>query len=93
VARLGGLKVEIFSDEHGPPHFRVRDGDESADFRISDCARIAGDLHGHERQVRRWHKDNEQKLIDAWDARRPTDCPVGKYTEPTPRQSVKTDGL
>jgi len=82
VAQFGGLMVEIFSDEHGPPHFRVRCGEESANFRISDCAPLAGELSRHGRKIRRWHKGNKQKLIDTWNERRPTNCPVGNYVEP-----------
>lgn len=81
VASFDGLKVEIFSNEHGPPHFRVSYDGKSANYRISDCERIAGDLGRHEAKIRWWHGQNKKLLIETWDARRPTDCPVGKYRE------------
>lgn len=37
VARFSGLKVEIYSKEHPPPHFHVKGGDVDAVFSISNC--------------------------------------------------------
>lgn len=38
-----GLKIEIFANEHPPPHFRVLYQGESNNFRIADCSAINGD--------------------------------------------------
>jgi hypothetical protein len=35
-----GLKMEIRSDEHPPPHFHVLYGNEDASFSIIDCQRL-----------------------------------------------------
>jgi hypothetical protein len=34
VANLDGLKIEIFSKEHPPPHFRVLYAGETANFTV-----------------------------------------------------------
>lgn len=83
VDRLGGLKIEIFSNEHPPPHFRVKFQGSAANYRISDCGRIngSGEVVRFENNILKWWKSNKQKLIDTWNERRPTDCPVGVYQE------------
>ena len=46
VGRFGGFKVDIFADEHPPPHFRVSYQGESASYRITDGVKIGGALRG-----------------------------------------------
>lgn len=83
VATLdGGLKVQIFSREHPPPHFRVFYAGENAHFSISDCQKLVGGLAKWERTIRAWHAENKGKLIEVWNRTRPSDCPVGAYREP-----------
>jgi hypothetical protein len=81
VGQFDGFKVHIYSKEHPPPHFRVEYSGETADFRITDCERIAGGLTKHQRRIRAWHKRNKKRLAQVWNARRPTDCPVGAVSE------------
>ena len=83
VDRLGGLRIEVFSNEHPPPHFRVKFQGSTAKYRISDCQRIngSGEVVRFENNIFKWWKSNKQKLIDTWNERRPTDCPVGVYQE------------
>jgi len=77
-----GLKIEIFADEHPPPHFRVLYQGETNNFRISDGIPMNGDgLRQYFRDIRKWHKKNKQVLIDTWNRTRPSDCPVGMYKE------------
>jgi Domain of unknown function (DUF4160) len=80
VGKLNGLKIEVFSDEHPPPHFRVKFGSETNCFRIADCKPMYGDsLKQYFRNIKKWHYDYKQVLIDAWNTTRPSDCPVGRY--------------
>lgn len=81
VAMLDGLKIEIFSDEHPPPHFRVLYSGETASFAIKDCRKLVGGLTKWERNIRRWHAAHKADLIAAWNRTRPTGCPVGFYRE------------
>lgn len=85
VGRFGGLKVEIFSNEHPPPHFRVKFQGSTANYTISNCQLIDGsrEILRYEKCIKQWWKENKQKLIDCWDNRRPSDCPVGLYREAT----------
>jgi hypothetical protein len=81
VARVGPLKIEIFSDEHPPPHFRVSYQGQSANYTISDCTPINGGLGRFYKNIREWHAEYKQTLIEVWNRTRPTDCPVGEYRE------------
>jgi hypothetical protein len=81
VDRLAGLRFEIYPDEHSPPHFHVSAPELNASFAIEDCRLLAG----HPRsdvlaKVRYWHKHSKHKLIEIWNATRPTDCQVGPYS-------------
>jgi hypothetical protein len=75
------FKIEVFANEHPPPHFRVQYAGETANYRIKDCQQLNGGLLRYERLIRKWHSKNKPKLIEAWNNFRPSDCPVGEYVE------------
>ena len=81
VARVDGLKIEIFSCEHPPPHFRVIYAGETANFTIKDCSKLNGDLEKWERNIKKWHKEHKADLISVWNSARPSGCPVGEYSD------------
>ena len=81
VANLDGLKIQIFSNEHPPPHFRVEYAGETANFSIKDCSKLNGGLTRWDRNIRRWHASHKSQLIEVWNRTRPSDCPVGEYRE------------
>lgn len=81
VGRFKGFKVEIFSNEHPPPHFRVAYQGETCTFRIDDCRPLNGGLKRWYRNIRKWHSDNREMLIETWNRTRPSDCPVGVFAE------------
>lgn len=81
VDRFAGLKIELFSREHPPPHFRVICGGETANYRILDCYKLNGGLNREYRIIRDWHSKNKNKLIETWNKLRPSNCPVGEYLE------------
>jgi len=83
VARINGLKIEIFSNEHPPPHFRVICAGETANYRISDCYQLNGGLNKWRKNIEYWHRQNKDLLIETWNALRPGNCPVGEYIEKT----------
>jgi len=82
VARLNGLKIEIYPNEHAPPHFHVRSPNVRASFAIADCTKLEGDVSAADlRKIRYWHAHAKPMLIERWNATRPTDCVVGAYHE------------
>lgn len=83
VDYLKGAKIEIFSNEHPPPHFRVKYQGSTANYSIKDGRRIngSGEVTRFDKNIYKWWKKNKQKLIEIWNERRPSDCPVGVYHE------------
>jgi hypothetical protein len=80
--RIGPLRIQVFSNEHPPPHFRVICNAGRNDFTISDCTPLHGnELNRFFHQIREWHKTHKQDLISTWNDTRPSDCPVGIYRE------------
>ncbi len=82
VARLSGnIKIQVFGDEHAPPHFCVEVGGKTANFTIRDCSQLNGDIGRWKHNVIDWHSGNKALLIKEWNASRPTGCPVGPYKD------------
>jgi len=81
VAIERGMKIEIFANEHPPPHFRVKIGGDTANFRIDNCEPLNGDkpVLRRQREIKRWHANNRDALIQTWNKTRPSDCPVGEF--------------
>lgn len=76
----GGLKIEVYPDEHPPPHFHVKAQGVNASFDIENCIKLAGTVSSIEmKKIKFWHKHSKHLLIEAWNKSRPTNCTVGKY--------------
>ena len=82
VARVKGLRIEVYAREHPPPHFHIKGGDVDASFSLTDCSLIEGRIGGREQAlVEWWYQRSRPVLIRAWNESRPTDCPVGPVEE------------
>lgn len=78
VARVQGLQIHVYANEHSPPHFHVKSTDVDASFTVQDCAFMCGNIDGREqRLIRWWYERSRPQLVAAWNATRPSDCPVG----------------
>lgn len=82
VARVNGLKIEVYAREHPPPHFHLTGGGVDATFSLTDCTHIEGRIASREKAlVLWWYGWSRGILLRAWNDSRPTDCPVGPVTE------------
>lgn len=82
VARVNGLKIEVFSREHPPPHFHISGGGLDATFSLVDGTHLEGQIGGRERAlVDWWYQRSRATLVRAWNESRPTDCSVGPVVE------------
>ncbi len=80
VARLDGLKIEIYANEHPPPHFHVKSPNVNASFDIENCTLLEGSVNKKDlKKIQFWHKHAKLILVEIWNSRRPTSCPVGKF--------------
>ncbi len=69
IVILGKLKVQVFADDHNPPHFHAVTPDHEALIRISDLQILQGQIarRDYERLLD-WASSNENRglLEDAW---------------------------
>ncbi|MDO9545659.1 MAG: DUF4160 domain-containing protein [Pelolinea sp.] len=80
VDNVRGMRIEIYPNEHQPPHFHIKSSDFQASFRIDDCSLIAGNINGgNYRKILYWYEHAKPKLIEIWNKTRPTNCIVGVY--------------
>jgi hypothetical protein len=80
VGTINGYKIEIYSDEHSPPHFHiVKNNKKLAAYTIDDCKKLSGDLPNKlERKVLFFHECAKDKLIEFWNNTRHGNCEVGE---------------
>ena len=64
---VDGLKIEIYHNEHPPPHFHVKANGIDASFSIKECQFIVGKIGSREQMmVEWWYKKSRLKLIQFW---------------------------
>ena len=82
VARVEGLRIEIYANEHPPPHFHVKAPGIDGTFDILTCELLRGTVPGRERRlIEWWHRRGRSLLIREWNQSRPSGCPVGPIDE------------
>lgn len=80
IQKVNGLKIEIYPNEHAPPHFHVKSPNINASFTIENCEKLEGNINSNDlKKIKFWHKSSKQLLISKWNETRPTDCTVGEY--------------
>jgi len=80
VVRVDGLKIEIYSNEHPPPHFHVKSPNVNASFSIEGCEHLKGEIsRGDLKKIEYWHRRAKPLLVEHWNKSRPTNCTVGAY--------------
>lgn len=73
VAHVHGLQINIYSNEHSPPHFHVKSPDIDASFTIDNCTFMYGNIDNREKKlVRWWYERSKPILIKTWNSTRPT---------------------
>ncbi len=67
IAYFYGIAIQMFFNDHNPPHFHARYGRAKAIVRISDGELIAGELPPlAKRIVREWALARRAELEDNW---------------------------
>ncbi len=81
VDKVRGIKIEIYSNEHPPPHFHIVGNGLKATLALYD-GRVLENNGFSSRDIKRvqdWFVNAKGKLIDVWNNTRPDGCIVGKY--------------
>jgi hypothetical protein len=71
VGRVRNMKIEIYSNDHNPPHFHVKSNDRSinAKFRLDNCDFIKGSIGTKDyKRIKAFFEDDETKKMmkDMW---------------------------
>lgn len=64
VGRIRNMKIEIYSNDHNPPHFHVKSSDKSinATFRLDDCTILQGEINSKDiKRIEAFYNDPETK--------------------------------
>lgn len=83
VDRINGIKIEIYSNEHPPPHFHIVSNELKASLRIDngEILENTGFSGKQIKTVQNWFLKSKNRLIEVWNKTRPEDCQVGIYRE------------
>lgn len=80
VDRVYGLRIEVYSNEHPPPHFHVKSPNVDASFTIEGCDLISGNIDARDlKKIQFWFKYAKPKIVEVWNSTRPSDCVVGEF--------------
>jgi len=83
VDKIRHIKIEIYSNEHPPPHFHIVSNGAKASFAIDDCRELenSGFNSREIKNIRDWFIHSKGKLIEVWNKTRPADCVVGTIND------------
>ncbi len=66
VERIRNMKIEIYSNDHNPPHFHVKSNDKTinAVFSLKDCSLLKGTIRGKDKKrIEAFFKDQKIQII------------------------------
>ncbi|CDZ43310.1 DUF4160 domain-containing protein [Neorhizobium galegae] len=68
IIKLGNLKIQIFADDHHPPHFHIVTPDHEVLVRLSDLEILAGSIDRQSlHRALAWVRKNRKVLNEAWE--------------------------
>ena len=68
VVQIGNLKIQIYADDHNPPHFHVVTPDCQALIRIDSLAMLRGSLRRADFEAAiDWAREHLTEIKDEWD--------------------------
>lgn len=80
LSRFGAFSAHIYADKHPPPHFHVKYNGEENSFSIETGEPLHPNngLSRYFKNINKWYKKNNLRLIDCWNENRPDNCPAGQ---------------
>jgi intein/homing endonuclease len=69
VNKVRNLRIEMYSNDHNPPHFHVKTkcGTINAKFKLEDCSLLSGEVDTKDyRRIKAFHKDFQDELWKYW---------------------------
>jgi hypothetical protein len=78
VANVNNLKIDIYPNEHPPPHFHIKSNEINASFSILNCELLKGNIPPKDlKKINAFYTLNKSLLIETWNNLRTDDCKVG----------------
>jgi hypothetical protein len=69
LARFANFEIDMYFEDHNPPHVHVVGRDFEILIAIGDGATVVGDAPARVRRTAlRWIADNRAKLLEKWEA-------------------------
>jgi len=80
VEKIGAIKIEIYPNEHTPPHFHIKSNGMNASFAIDDCRLLKNSGFSTKviKSIQDWFEHSKPRLIEIWNQTRSDDSVVGK---------------
>ncbi len=67
LVRLGNIKIQMFADDHNPPHFHVVTPDHEALVSLADLVVLRGAIRASDlRTALEWASENAAFLAGEW---------------------------
>ena len=74
VQKIDGFNIEIYPNEHLPPHFHVKGPDINVSISIDTCEILKGTLkRSTKKKVEYFHSMHKARLVEVWNKLRPSD--------------------
>ena len=71
ISRFFGIIIGMFFNEHNPPHFHARYGDEQAEIDIQTLRIIEGNLPRRAKaMILEWAEEHREELLENWELAR-----------------------
>lgn len=70
LGKVKQMKIEMYSNDHNPPHFHVKSncGTVDAVFALNDCTLIEGKISGKDKKIiEAYYTQLKPKLLDYWE--------------------------
>ncbi len=67
IVQIGNLKIQVFADDHNPPHFHIVTPDHEVLVRLGDFAVLAGSIDRRSLDIAlSWAAENRERLDHEW---------------------------
>ncbi len=76
IARFYGIIISMFYDDHNPPHFHARYGDESVVIRIDTLSILEGNVSARALGlIVEWAAQHKTELMEDWNLAKQNQAP------------------
>ncbi len=69
IARLRGIILRMFFDDHAPPHFHAENNDTNGVFNIANAQMSEGNLSSKDqKEIATWATERKDVLSEMWNS-------------------------